>query len=142
MPIINTFYFRTPEIKKEKKVEIKEEKNVPEKKSRFSGGLEAWRKAHANATEFKKEEPEDYAEEILAPKAVEIPGFPKAMKGVTVFKPTKSEIENKETEVSDKFDLAKLAKDMMDRRKRVIIKTVSNHTFSLRGCHKYGRLQH
>lgn len=42
------------------------------------------------------------------------------MKGVSVFKPEKpADLEDEGTEVGDKFDLAKLAKDMMDRRKRV-----------------------
>ena len=62
----------------------------------------------------------------LAPTKVEIPGFPKAMKGVSVFKPEKANIEEPDSDISGKFDLAKLAKDMMDRRKRVCDLTVSS----------------
>lgn len=122
-----------PEVKKEK---VKKEKFEPNeifeidgKKSRFSGGLEAWRKAHAQ-TAVKKveatvgnmsntfvEQPQQ--DQPLAPTKVEIPGFPKAMKGVSVFKPEKANIEEPDSDISGKFDLAKLAKDMMDRRKRV-----------------------
>ena len=93
------------------------------KKSRFSGGLEAWRKAHAQSATKKAEalgNAEIKQEEVLAPNKVEIPGFPKAMKGVSVFKPEKpADLDEDGIEVGDKFDLAKLAKDMMDRRKRV-----------------------
>ena len=102
------------------KAEASEEKP---KKSRFSGGLEAWRKAHAQSAAKKAEaigNEEITTAEALAPAKVEIPGFPKAMKGISVFKPEKSTIDDDQDEpVGQKFDLANLAKDMMDRRKRV-----------------------
>ena len=56
---------------------------------------------------------------LTAPEKVEIPGFPKAMAGVQVFKPEKIDVTVDSIDIDGKFDLANLAKEMMDRRKRV-----------------------
>ena len=96
------------------------------KKSRFSGGLEAWRKAHAvdaaKKAKIAGEVKTEVKNEVLAPNKVEIPGFPKAMKGVAVFKPEPKKDDGDsftDADISERFDLAKLARETMERRKNV-----------------------
>ena len=111
-----------PDIKLEKSSGVAE---AP-KKSRFSGGLEAWRKAHAidaaKKAQIAGEIKEEVKNEVLAPNKVEIPGFPKAMKGVSVFKPEPKKDDGDsftDADISERFDLAKLARETMERRKNV-----------------------
>ena len=60
-----------------------------------------------------------------APEKVEIPGFPKAMAGVQVFKPEKIDVSVDSVDIAGKFDLANLAKEMMDRN--VFLYFLSNY---------------
>ena len=98
--------------KKTGEKEPKDEKKI----SRFSGGLEAFKKARAMSPSAQ---PKPDPDAPLAPAKVEIPGFPKAMAGVQVFKPEKMDVNVDSVDIAGKFDLANLAKEMMDRRKRV-----------------------
>lgn len=100
---------------KEFKPEVKKEPDG-KKLSRFSGGLEAFKKARAMSPSAQ---PKADPDAPLAPAKVEIPGFPKAMAGVQVFKPEKLDVSVDSVDIAGKFDLANLAKEMMDRRKRV-----------------------
>jgi len=109
-PIVKEF--KPENVKKEPKDEKKDEKKF----SRFSGGLDAFKKARAMSPSAQ---PKPDPDAPLAPAKVEIPGFPKAMAGVQVFKPEKMDVNVDSVDIAGKFDLANLAKEMMDRRKRV-----------------------
>merc|ERR1712168_534509 len=104
-------------VKEFKPENVKKEPQKDDKKlSRFSGGLEAFKKARAMSPSAQ---PKPDPDAPLAPAKVEIPGFPKAMAGVQVFKPEKLDVNVDSVDIAGKFDLANLAKEMMDRRKRV-----------------------
>merc|ERR1711953_994632 len=103
-------------VKEFKPENVKKEPKDEKKLSRFSGGLEAFKKARAMSPSAQ---PKPDPDAPLAPAKVEIPGFPKAMAGVQVFKPEKLDVNVDSVDIAGKFDLANLAKEMMDRRKRV-----------------------
>ena len=103
-------------VKEFKPENVKKEPKDEKKISRFSGGLEAFKKARAMSPSAQ---PKPDPDAPLAPAKVEIPGFPKAMAGVQVFKPEKMDVNVDSVDIAGKFDLANLAKEMMDRRKRV-----------------------
>merc|ERR1711953_556698 len=103
-------------VKEFKPENVKKEPKDEKKLSRFSGRLEAFKKARAMSPSAQ---PKPDPDAPLAPAKVEIPGFPKAMAGVQVFKPEKLDVNVDSVDIAGKFDLANLAKEMMDRRKRV-----------------------
>ena len=64
--------------------------------------------------------------QLPAPVKVEIPGFAKAMPNAKVVERTKLDEVEVDTFDKDKFDLAHLAKEMMERRKRLVFSQMSS----------------